>query len=45
MSLSARDLNLGAATARASTSTVDIGTLEMVAGGTFRALGTRLVFP
>jgi len=45
VSLSARDLNLGAATARAFTSTVDNGTLEMVGGGTFRALGTRLVFP
>jgi len=45
VSLSAHDLNLGAATARAFTSAVDIGTLELGAGGTFRALGTRRVFP
>ena len=45
VSLSARDLNLGAAAAGPFTSAIDIGTLELSAGGTLRAVGTRLVFP
>ena len=45
VSLSARDLNLGAAAPGPFTSAIDIGTLELSAGGTLRAVGTRLVFP
>jgi len=45
VSLSARDLNLGAAAAGPFTSAIDIGTLDLSAGGTLRAVGTRLVFP
>jgi len=45
VSLSARDLNLGAAAAGPFTSAIDIGTLELSAGGTLRAVGTRLAFP
>ena len=44
VSLSARDLNLGAA-AGPFTSAIEIGTLELSAGGTLRAVGTRLAFP